>query len=126
LTYTLPVTGYENFNSALNWDIIESVLMSHYTVGTSGEGSDAYPPLHLFKCPMLQKCFRINSDTELKNQFNDRLSLKSSCNCLLIIPIEPFTVAIPGNLSKKYSQIKDMPVSLTETSWHSMKSLMVS
>ena len=66
----------ENLNSALNWDRIESVLMSHYTVGTSGEGADAYPPLLLFKCLMLQKWFRINSDPELENQINDRLSFK--------------------------------------------------
>jgi IS5 family transposase len=50
--------------------------MSHYTVGTSGEGADAYPPLLLFKCLMLQKWFHINSDPELENQINDRLSFK--------------------------------------------------
>ena len=66
----------ENLNTALNWDRIESILMSHYTVGTSGEGADAYPPLLLFKCLMLQKWFRINSDPELENQINDRLSFK--------------------------------------------------
>jgi hypothetical protein len=55
----------ENLNSALNWNRIEFVLMSHYTVGTSGEGADAYLPLLFFKCLMLQKWFRINSDPEL-------------------------------------------------------------
>jgi IS5 family transposase len=50
--------------------------MSHYTVGTSGEGADAYPPLLLFKCMLLQKWFSINSDPELENQINDRLSFK--------------------------------------------------
>ena len=50
--------------------------MAHYTVGTSGEGADAYPPLLLFKCMLLQKWFRINSDPELENQINDRLSFK--------------------------------------------------
>ena len=63
-------------NSSLNWDSIHSVLMSHYTVGSSAEGADAYPPLLLFKCLMLQKWFRINSDPELENQINDRLSFK--------------------------------------------------
>ena len=70
----------DNLNSSLNWDRIQSVLMSHYTVGTSAEGADvypiefedhsmrAYPPLLLFKCLMLQKWFRINSDPELENQ----------------------------------------------------------
>ena len=50
--------------------------MSHYTVGTSGEGAGAWPPLLLFKCMMLQKWFRIQSDPELENQINDRLSFK--------------------------------------------------
>ena len=66
----------DKLNSSLNWDRIQSVLMSHYTVGTSAEGADAYPPLLLFKCLMLQKWFRINSDPELENQINDRLSFK--------------------------------------------------
>ena len=30
-----------------------------YTVGTSEEGTRAYPPLMLFKCLLLQKWFRI-------------------------------------------------------------------
>ena len=50
--------------------------MSHYVVGTSSEGADAYRPLLLFKCLMLQKWFHINSDPELENQINDRLSFK--------------------------------------------------
>ena len=66
----------DKLNNSLNWNRIQSVLMSHYTVGTSGEGADAYPPLLLFKCLMLQKWFRINSDPELENQINDRLSFK--------------------------------------------------
>jgi IS5 family transposase len=51
-------------------------LLSHYTVGTSGEGADAYPPLLLFKCMLLQKWFHIDSDPELENQINDRWSFK--------------------------------------------------
>jgi IS5 family transposase len=46
------------------------------SLGLSGEGADAYPPLLLFKCLMLQKWFRINSDPELENQINDRWSFK--------------------------------------------------
>jgi IS5 family transposase len=66
----------DKLNNSLNWDRIQSVLMSHYNVGTNSEGADAYPPLLLFKCLMLQKWFRINSDPELENQINDRLSFK--------------------------------------------------
>ena len=54
----------DKLNSSLNWEKIQSVLMSHYTVGTNSEGSDAYPPLWLFKCLLLQKWFHINSDPE--------------------------------------------------------------
>ena len=66
----------ENIDKAINWSRVESILLSHYAVGTSSEGADAYPPLLLFKCLMLQKWFHINSDPELENQINDRLSFK--------------------------------------------------
>jgi IS5 family transposase len=56
---------------------VESILLSHYTVGTSEEGARAYPPLMLFKCLMLQKWFRIPSDPDLENQITDRLSFKT-------------------------------------------------
>ncbi|MFC1877172.1 transposase [Thermodesulfobacteriota bacterium] len=55
-------------DKSIDWSRIESILMGHYTVGTSGEGADAYPPLLLFKCMLLQKWFRIKSDPELENQ----------------------------------------------------------
>jgi len=63
-------------NNSINWNRVEDVLMAHYTIGTSGEGADAYPPLLLYKCMLLQKWFRIDSDPELENQINDRLSFK--------------------------------------------------
>jgi len=66
----------ENLNRMINWSRVEPILLSHYTVGTSGEGADAYPPLMLFKCMLMQKWFRINSDPELENQINDRYSFK--------------------------------------------------
>lgn len=46
-------------------------------VGTSTEGADAYPPLMLFKCLLLQKWFRISSDPELESQVSDRISFKT-------------------------------------------------
>ena len=54
-------------NKSIEWSRIESILMGHYTVGTSGEGADAYPPLLLYKCLLLQKWFHIDSDPELEN-----------------------------------------------------------
>lgn len=65
-----------NINNSINWPNIKSILMSHYVVGTSSEGADAYPPLLLFKCLMLQKWFHIDSDPELESQINDRISFK--------------------------------------------------
>ena len=66
----------QKLDSAINWSRVERILFTHYAVGTSGEGADAYPPLLLFKCMLLQKWFRISSDPELENQINDRLSFK--------------------------------------------------
>ena len=66
----------EKLEKAIDWKRVEAILLSHYSIGTSGEGADAYPPILLFKCMLLQKWFRINSDPELENQIKDRLSFK--------------------------------------------------
>jgi IS5 family transposase len=63
-------------DKAVNWKRIEALLLEHYEVGKSREGADAYPPILLLKCMLLQKWFRIPSDPELENQINDRLSFK--------------------------------------------------
>jgi IS5 family transposase len=63
-------------DKAVNWKRIEALLLEHYEVGKSREGADAYPPIVLLKCMLLQKWFRIPSDPELENQINDRLSFK--------------------------------------------------
>jgi IS5 family transposase len=63
-------------DNAINWSRVEDILLNHYSIGTSSEGADAYPPLLLFKCMLIQKWFRINSDPELETQINDRLSFK--------------------------------------------------
>jgi len=70
----------EKLDKSIEWSRIKAILLSHYTVGTSGEGADAYPPMLLFKCMLLQKWFRIKSDPELENQINDRLSFKKFLN----------------------------------------------
>ena len=63
-------------HESIEWKNIESILMSHYAVGTSNQGADAYPPLLLFKCFLLQKWFRIPSDPDLESNINDRHSFK--------------------------------------------------
>jgi transposase, IS5 family len=87
LKHNRSLKTMEKLDKAINWSRVEEILMNHYTVGTSSEGADAYPPLLLFKCLMLQKWFRpstifrtyginIHSDPGLENQINDRLSFK--------------------------------------------------
>jgi len=76
LKHNRSLKTMEKMDKAINWSRVNSVLMSHYVVGTSSEGADAYPPLLLFRGLLLQKWFHINSDPELENQINDRLSFK--------------------------------------------------
>ena len=54
LQHNRSLKTLEKVDKAINWSRIESILLSHYTVGTSGEGADAYPPLLLYKCMLLQ------------------------------------------------------------------------
>ena len=64
----------EKFNSVVNCRRIEALLLEYYDVGKSKEGADAYSPLMLLKCLLLQKWFRIPSDSKLEDQINDRIS----------------------------------------------------
>ena len=59
-----------NMEKAVTWERIEAILLDDYPVGKSKECNRAYPPLFLFKCLLLQKWFRINSDPELESQIN--------------------------------------------------------
>jgi len=67
LKHNRSLKTMEKLDKAVDWSKVEEILMNHYTVGTSSEGADAYPPLLLFKCLLLQKWFRIPSDPELEN-----------------------------------------------------------
>jgi transposase, IS5 family len=66
----------EQINANVDWSRIESLLLRNYPVGKSFEGNDAYPPLILMKCLLLQQWFKIDSDPELETQINDRISFK--------------------------------------------------
>jgi IS5 family transposase len=70
------ISRMEKINAIINWQRIESLLLKHYPVGKSSEGNDAYPPLLLMKCLLLQQWFHIDSDPELETQINDRISFK--------------------------------------------------
>lgn len=49
LKHNRSLKTMEKMDKAVDWPRVEEILMNHYTVGTSGEGADAYPPLLLFK-----------------------------------------------------------------------------
>jgi hypothetical protein len=84
MKHNRSLKNMEKLNQSINRNRINTILLSHYTVGISSEGPDTYPPLLLFKCLLLQKWFHprgisfafhrasIDSDPELENQINDR------------------------------------------------------
>ena len=70
------LTRMEKINSIIDWNPIETLLLKHYDIGKKKEGADAYPPLLLLKCLLIQKWFHIESDPELETQINDRISFR--------------------------------------------------
>lgn len=66
----------EKISAVVNWTRIEQLILRDYAVGKNTEGADAYHPLLLLKCLLLQQWFRIDSDPELETQINDRISFK--------------------------------------------------
>ena len=68
MKHNRSLKNMEKLNQSIVWDRVNTILLSHYTVGTSSEGADAYPPLLLYKSLLLQKWFHIDSDPELENQ----------------------------------------------------------
>jgi len=70
------ISRMDRINAIINWTPVEKLLLKHYTVGKSVEGTSAYPPLLLLKCLLLQQWFHIESDPELETQINDRISFK--------------------------------------------------
>lgn len=76
MTNNRSLRRIERINEAIDWQRINGVLLAHYKAGSSKEGADAYPPLMLLKGLLLQKWYQIESDPELENQINDRISFK--------------------------------------------------
>ncbi|MBW2033123.1 MAG: transposase [Deltaproteobacteria bacterium] len=67
LEHNRSVKMMERINKVVKWRNIEALLREYYEVGRRKEGADAYPPLILLKCLLLQKWFHIPSDPELEN-----------------------------------------------------------
>ncbi len=61
---------------SIDWEPIEKALIENYEPGCNKFGPSPYPPLMLFKCLLLQKWFRIDSDPELESQINDSIAFK--------------------------------------------------
>jgi len=64
-------------DSNIDWEPIESMIISRYPVGHSIYGNKAYLPIMLLKAILIQKWFGIKSDPELENQINDRIFFKT-------------------------------------------------
>jgi IS5 family transposase len=82
---------------------IETVFNSNYDVGKNKVGPPAYPPLMLFKCFLLQKWFRIDSDPELENQINDSNAFRKFLGLSLDTPSPDHSTfsRFRGRLSKR-------------------------
>ena len=76
MEHNRSLKSLEKINQVIDWSQVEEILMAHYPVGGSREGADAYPPLMLLKGLLLEKWYRIDSDPELENQINGRISFK--------------------------------------------------
>ena len=103
LKHNRSLTMMNKINALISWKNIEALLLEYYEVGRSTEGADAYPPLMLLKCLLLQKWFRIPSDPELENQINDRISFKKFLNLPLDKPSPDHSTfsRFRGRLSKE-------------------------
>src|SRR4030042_4123042 len=86
LEHNRSVKLMDRINEVVRWRNVEALLMEYYEIGKTIEGADAYPPLLLLKCLLLQKWFRIQSDPELENQINDRISFKKFLGLPLDMP----------------------------------------
>ncbi len=93
----------KQINNTIDWSPIDDLLLEFYDVGKKDEGGEAYQPLLLFKCMLLQKWFQIKSDPELESQINDRISFKSFLELPMDQPAPDHSTfsRFRGRLSKK-------------------------
>jgi transposase, IS5 family len=77
----------EEIKRTIEWEPMEELLMRGYPVGDSELGNKAFYPIVLLKAILLQKWYGIDSDPELENQINDRLSFKK----FIGIPLRQFS-----------------------------------
>ena len=83
----------EQINAIVDWSRIENLLMRNYPVGKSAEGNEAYPPMILMKCLLLQQWFHIDSDPDTPpsgSPCRHRELLREYSYCFL------FSCSLPG------------------------------
>lgn len=97
----------EQINQIIDWQRVDKALAAYYSVGNNKDGADAYPPLMLLKGLLLQKWYKIESDPELENQINDRVSFKKFLGLSFNLPSPDHSTfsRFRGRLSKKAMQI---------------------
>ena len=61
------IARMEQINNIVDWSRIDSLIMHYYPVGKSTAGNDAYHPIILMKCLLLQQWFKIDSDPRTGN-----------------------------------------------------------
>ncbi len=94
LEHNRAIKRMEQIDAVVNWSRIERLVVKKYPVGKSSEGNEAYHPLLLLKCLLLQQWFQIDSDPELETLINDLVSF----NKFLGLAVEIFPT---GNEKKK-------------------------
>ena len=57
LEHNRSVKLMDRINKVVRWKNIEALLLEYYDTGKTVEGADAYPPILLLKCMLLQQWF---------------------------------------------------------------------
>jgi IS5 family transposase len=109
----------EKINQVIDWSQVEEILVAHYPVGGSREGADACPSLMLLKGLLLEKWYRIDSDPDLENQINDRISFKKFMGLSFDqhSPDHSTFSRFRGRLSKEAAMNRINSVVLQQFSW---------
>ena len=77
----------EQINTIVNWSRIDTLIMKNYPVGKSAIGNDAYPPLVLIKCLLLQQWSRSTLIPHWKPRSTIGSLSKRFWDSLLMIPL---------------------------------------
>lgn len=68
----IDMTFFDNINTVVNWDRLNTIIKKHYDKGLSADGRPAYSGLLLFKITLLQQWFKL-SDEGVEERINDSI-----------------------------------------------------